>query len=151
MKWKTSGAICAVFLVTIWAAPTPFAVDDYLRLPNASVPTHYDLSITTSDLGQREFSGTVIINVDVIENTDVITLHNRGLSIDNVILQYDNDEVIEQTIEPDEEKEFLHIRITDGQILAGAKVSIEISFTGQLQLNSYGFYRSSYKKNGATR
>lgn len=134
-----------LFLTSTWAAP--FADDDEsLRLPKTSIPLSYDLTLKTKvNVNQRGFTGTEKINIEIIKNTNVITLHNHGLSIQSVKL-VDGDKVeIPQTHVLEAEKDFMHIEIGSRELLVGEKFSLEIAFSGFLQLDNTGFYRSSYR------
>uniref|UniRef100_A0A1I8PMJ2 Aminopeptidase n=1 Tax=Stomoxys calcitrans TaxID=35570 RepID=A0A1I8PMJ2_STOCA len=52
------------------------------RLPNTSEPQHYDLMLYTHvEEGIRNFSGIVIINLVVIEETNSIVLHAHHLNV----------------------------------------------------------------------
>lgn len=151
MKWSKSGILFMALLSTAVTAPTPF--EDSLRLPRSSFPLNYELTINApgAHFGQRPFSGTVRISVEIAEDTDTITLHNRELNIQSVKLSDSGSQQLAQTYELESEKEFLHIHASSRLLVRGERVSVEISFSGQLQLNMIGFYRSSYKVNGATR
>lgn len=158
MKWPKSGkfVFLLIFLSTTWAAPAPvpFADEDSFRLPTSSVPIRYDLTLTTNvhlANGQRAFSGNVKIEIEIKENSNLITLHNRGLSIQSVKLTDDDGEEVEITFTPEAEKDFLHIQSPDHPLQAVEHYTIEIAFTGQLQTGTSGFYRSSYNPGTGTR
>jgi aminopeptidase N len=158
MKWLKSGFIFVVILSSIWAAPLPAAdEDDSSRLPKTSIPLSYDITLWTNvHSGAREFNGKVSIIIDVLEETDKITLHNHGLVVqsENVKLvaynsEEDGDEFTIETSE-DTSKDFFHIT-TASKIEIG-RYRIEISYKGQLGLDMNGFYRSSYRTSeGVTR
>lgn len=151
--WLSSGIILVILLSTATAAPAPFAEEDgSLRLPKSSVPTHYDISLTTDvHVGQRAFTGVVKIEIEIKENTDFITLHNRGLQINEVKLINRAEAELEIRFTEDAEKEFLIIESLIRPLEVGELFTIEISYQGSLQLGTSGFYRSSYKIDGETR
>lgn len=153
MKWLKSGIFLVVFLSSLWAAPTPFADDDgSLRLPKTSIPLHYDITLTTTvHLGQRAFNGIVKIEIEIVENTNLITLHNRGLEVQSATLKMENDTLVTVTISDDKAKEFLNIRSATRELLAGEKFTLELEYSGLLQLGTSGFYRSSYRVASVTR
>lgn len=152
MKWLKIGIFLAVLFSVAKAAPFPIADDDdTLRLPKSSVPISYDLALTTNiHLAQGSFSGVVKIEIQVVETTSVITVHNRGLAIDSVTLTR-NGAATEVEFDQETEKEFLHIRSQALPLQVGAFYVIEIRFNGQLQQGTSGFYGSSYKVDTQTR
>ena len=153
MRWIQSGIFLVVLLLTVKAAPAPFADDDgLLRLPKSSVPTHYDIELKTDvHTGQRAFTGFVRIHIEIKENTDFITLHNRGLTIEEVKLINSGEAVLETSLSSDGEKEFLIIESLVRPLQVGELYTIEISYRGGLQLGTSGFYISSYRIDGGTR
>lgn len=145
MKWLI-GITLLVFLSLVWAAPTPFA--DSGRLPKTTLPISYDLEITTEvDAGFRAFSGTVKITFSVEVATNLITLHNRGLSVDENIILRDSEGASVQLAPGfsfDTDYEWMIVQ-TMLEMPAGSQYTIEISYTGMLNLTPHGFYRSSYR------
>lgn len=152
MKWLKSGIFLVVLILTVNSAPAPFA-DDTLRLPKSSVPIRYDLTLTTLvHSGIEDFTGVVKINIEIKELTDVLTLHNRGLTIKSVSLKNTLTEVdYEIEYSENKEKEFVYIESLIRPLNVGEFYTIEISYEGILQRSTSGFYRSSYKINGITR
>lgn len=154
MKWLKSGIILVVFLSSSWAAPVPFAdEDDPLRLPKTSVPLSYDIILTTNvhDEGDRVFSGIVFIDIEILDETEKITLHNRGLKIDGIKLsEKDGDEIIGATYGLESDKDFMHITSLS-PLSIGRQYTIEISYNSLLDTGTNGFYRSSYRADGDTR
>lgn len=144
MKWLRSGIILCLVLSAILAVPVPFAVDDTLRLPQTTFPISYDLEIQTSvHDGSRNFNGKVKILVEIRQTTKVVTLHNRGLSINSVVLKDSADQILTQTHREEIEKEFLHIESVNDLPLG--EFSVEIIYTGLLNLDLGGFFRTSYR------
>ena len=60
--------------------------DLFERLTRTIVPTHYDLSIRTH-LDTFKFHGTVIIDVQVHESTDRVTLYAAELEVTDAKLK----------------------------------------------------------------
>lgn len=153
MNWLKSGILIVAVLSAVLAAPTTFADEDSSRLPKTSIPIHYDLQLRSNvHLGQRAFEGTVRIEIEIVQDTDVITLHNRRLNVTEVKL-YDSSDVEVDILSYDEDltKEFLHIRLNPGVLNAKDHFTVEISYNGQLSTGTDGFYRSSYKIGSETR
>ena len=53
------------------------------RLPRTVLPNHYALELEP-DLAQSSFQGQVIIDLEVVEETDTIVLNAAELSIEDV-------------------------------------------------------------------
>ena len=65
------------------------------RLPNNSLPLHYDMHIETDiHEGSDKFKGKVKINVKILETTDVITMHFRNDTMSIHSVDYYNKEGI---------------------------------------------------------
>lgn len=150
MKWIKSGIFILVIISVITAAPMPLEADSSKVLPKTSVPFHYDLNLSLSAIGTSTVKGVVTIEIEIMEDTETLTLHNRGLAIDNITLTASGTE-LEQEHELEADKDFMHIKVLSRQLLKGEKVSAEITFTGSLQTNLFGIYRTSYKVNDSTR
>ena len=64
------------------------ANEDSFRLPNTSIPLHYDIWLSTDiHRGEFEFQGRVAIDILVVETTNLVTLHYSQLDIVSVTLQ----------------------------------------------------------------
>jgi puromycin-sensitive aminopeptidase len=112
---------------------------DY-RLPRSVIPAHYAIMLEP-DLDAATFTGSVVIDVDIAEPVMEIVLNAIELDIAGA-------EVVvgERTMVPevslDEESERLTLGL-DFSIPVGP-ASIRISFTGILNDQLHGFYRSTY-------
>lgn len=142
-------------LSTINLAPAPFADEGSLRLPKSSIPTNYDITLwTTVDTGERKFTGIVKIDIEIKENSDIITLHNRRLDIDYASVKLINtftEVEYEISVNEDTAREFVFIDSSIRPLVAGENFRVEISYTGELQLGTSGFYRSSYIESSTTK
>lgn len=153
MKWWKSAIFLVIFLSVTRAAPTPLVADESLRLPKTSVPLTYELNLEVPGIhqGQRSYTGTVTIKIEITSNTDKITLHNHGLTAGTIMLKDSGFIDVYDHFEDEEQKEFIHIFATR-DLTESEKLTLEIAFSGQIQTNMRGFYRSSYKlNNGAIR
>jgi Peptidase M1 N-terminal domain len=153
MKWLKSGIILLLVVSAVTAAPVDLADDDdSLRLPQSSWPLSYDLTLTTNvHAGVRAFTGKVIISIEIKAATNFITLHNRGLTINDVKLKSNSGNELEIDHKSDAVKEFLVIESLTTPLQSGDQLTVEIEFNGLLQTGTSGFYRSSYVFEQVTR
>lgn len=119
-------------------------VDESYRLPSVTVPTHYNLHLRTAiHRNDRTFQGTVEIDINVLEATNKITIHNRNLAIQKVTVYRDG---VEQEVPPFEtDPRTEHLTITCSQLLTIGSYMVKVEFEGRLQNNNnQGFFASSY-------
>lgn len=118
-------------------------------LPANVVPTHYDLTLEP-DLTKFTFNGTVIVDLDVAEDSKSISLHTLELDIHSTKVSSDGKVISDSPqISYDEKTQVSKIDFSD-VIPKGSKAQLEIKFTGQLNDKMAGFYRSTYKKEDGT-
>lgn len=114
----------------------------YYRLPENVIPSNYILLLEPFLLNDT-FNGNVIITVDVIEETDTITLHAAEIEFNNtVVTNATGIEIDIQNITSEEDRDFRILHF-NGKLPVG-EYSIEISYTGLLNGHNDGFYRSNY-------
>lgn len=123
----------------------PFDGIDY-RLPNDTKPLLYRIILETGvHEGDFGFTGSVEIEIDVVKATNVITLHQRQLTIVDVKLL--NEFGGETTLVDDwtfrDDREFLDINLTE-MLEVNVGYMIAINYTGTLRDDEAGFYKSSY-------
>lgn len=124
-----------------------------LRLPNTTVPTHYDLYLDTDvHLGVMEYSGNVRISITILEDTNQIVLHSLRNDIHRLELSSNQLPVPVEGFELDAEKEFLVIT-TSNVLVTGTYYVLDIDFSNSLDRDDKaGFYVSSYEtEEGGTR
>lgn len=127
------------------------ADDDGLnyRLPNNSLPVHYDLWLKT-DVDQEifDFEGNVKIRINITEATDVITLHYRQLTIEQVNLLNiaGAPETSNLDTDYDETREFVNVNLPRVYSV-DEEFILEFIYNGTLRTDSSGFYRASYVDN----
>jgi Peptidase M1 N-terminal domain len=149
MEWLKSGIFWVFLLSIAWAAPTPsLMVDDItFQLPKTSVPVRYDLTLTTAvETGDRVFRGFETIEIEVTQETSLITLHSRGINIETVRLFDKDGNLLNSVFTVEAEKDFLNIQSEDKSLTTGEVVKVELEFNGLLRLGTSGFYRSSYRE-----
>lgn len=132
----------------------PLNDEEYL-LPGTTIPYHYDVKISTKiDEGIFDFEGEVTIHIEDIHETNIIVLHTRNLTIDEIHV-YDETRLFEyEIIEPpyyNEHLEFLEITLKDFILVPGDKYVVHILYNGVLRgvrvgnsNDEAGFYRGSY-------
>uniref|UniRef100_A0A182QRY1 Aminopeptidase N n=1 Tax=Anopheles farauti TaxID=69004 RepID=A0A182QRY1_9DIPT len=135
---------------TVAVAVPVQAVDERYRLPKTSVPLHYDLHLRTEiHRNERTFQGSVGIQLQVLEVTDRLVLHNRNLVITSAKLSALPDGVTgapqligDVTYATD--ATFEHITFTSPSVLQPGFYLLEVVYEGRLATNDDGFYVSSY-------
>lgn len=115
------------------------------RLPNTTIPLHYDLYITT-DIHRNEtnYEGKVEILIEIIETTSEIVMHFEQ-TIENINLYDSEKNIIEENLDfiQEEENQFLTISTTKN-LKKGDKIILIINFNGFLGNSLVGFYQTFY-------
>jgi len=112
---------------------------DY-RLPRTVIPSHYAITLEP-DLGAATFTGEVVIDVEVVEPVLEIVLNAIELEIATAEVVVGAETRV-PSVTLDEEAERLTLGL-DYSIPVGP-ATIRISFTGILNDQLHGFYRSTY-------
>ncbi|KAL6918109.1 hypothetical protein FSST1_009604 [Fusarium sambucinum] len=113
-------------------------------LPKNVKPLHYDLTLEPN-FETFKFEGTVIIDFDVVEDSTSIALNTVDLEIHDTLVEA-NGATISSSPTLDYDKDSQTTTITfDKTIPAGQKAKLTQRFTGTLNDDMAGFYRSSYK------
>lgn len=112
-------------------------------LPNNVKPIHYDLTLEPN-LDTFEYEGKVVIELDVAENSNSISLNTLDLKIRSTTVSSGG-----ATISSNPELSFNEDTQTckvsfEETLPAGSKATLTQTFTGTLNNNMAGFYRSSY-------
>ncbi|KAJ4344702.1 Aminopeptidase 2 mitochondrial [Didymosphaeria variabile] len=113
-------------------------------LPTNVKPLHYDLTLEP-DFEKATYEGSVTIDLDVVENSTEITLNTIDLKIHSAKVT-SGDKLISSSPEltNDDDAQTTKVGFKD-TIPGGAKASLTLTFTGTLNDNMAGFYRSSFK------
>lgn len=123
------------------------------RLPANIIPSSYWIKLKPhiNESSDFPFEGQVRIIAEVTRETRNIVLHSSGLSIHKVDILRKNVPLIITNMSVDEKYDFFTIKLVQDLRLWDI-VTIEIHYTGHLNEEMRGFYRSSYKDNdGKTR
>lgn len=134
-------------VVSIHCAPlinTGETTNINFRLPNNTVPEHYNISLRTwIHEGNFTFTGIVTIDIRPTEPTDFITIHQDGFIIGDIRLTTDDGLIPIGTFEVNSTLDFLTIP-TSVNLNPRQRYSLRIEYTGTLRDDDLGFYRSSY-------
>ncbi|KAM0226405.1 hypothetical protein ACHAQD_000326 [Fusarium lateritium] len=113
-------------------------------LPKNVKPLHYDLTLEPN-FETFKYEGTVIIDFDVVEDSTSIALNTVDLEIHDTLVEA-NDATISSSPTLYYNKDTQTTTVTfDKTIPAGQKARLTQRFTGTLNDDMAGFYRSSYK------
>jgi len=140
----------------------PRALADYL-LPTALIPSQYEVHLipyldTDAPTPEQQFTfdGVVKIRITCSDATNVIKMHAYDITIaskdDIKVTLADSATVVPvDSFEiSDDDKNFFTIQL--GQSLeVAAEYDVEITYTGKLNEDLDGFYRSSYVEEGVTK
>ncbi len=118
----------------------PANLDPY-RLPTHVVPSAYRLRLTP-DLEAARFTGTVEVDVEVLETTRDVALNAVGLELADPAIRPTGGPPVVGELALDEEHDRAIVSFPDA-LPAGSYV-LSMSFTGVLNDLLVGFYRSTY-------
>ncbi|KAK8180195.1 peptidase family M1-domain-containing protein [Phyllosticta capitalensis] len=115
-------------------------------LPKNVKPIHYDLTLEPN-LETFEYEGKVVIELDVVENSNSISLNTLDLKIKSTTVSSGGATISSNPdLSYNEDTQTTKVSFKE-TIPAGSKATLTQTFTGTLNNNMAGFYRSSY--NGA--
>lgn len=123
------------------------------RLPTNTKPQRYDITLITNiDRDEFDFTGIVKINLRVEENSNVITLNARQLTVNTVNLVTENGLTVKlNSVNFNPTTEILSIS-TQPILNKGSNYVLTIEYSGKLQTETDGFHRKSFvSANGKTR
>ncbi|HET8931750.1 MAG TPA: M1 family metallopeptidase [Acidimicrobiales bacterium] len=112
------------------------------RLPRTVVPARYDLSLEP-DLNAATFTGTVDIEVDLVEPLDEIVLNAAELEITEATIIFLDGTSHELEVTYDPEGERISCFCVDEPAPAGP-ATLALAFSGILNDKLRGFYRSTF-------
>ncbi|KAK4560957.1 Aminopeptidase 2 mitochondrial [Recurvomyces mirabilis] len=113
-------------------------------LPKNVKPLHYDLTLEPN-FETFKYHGTVTIELDVLEDTKSVSLNTYDIEIkETQVTAGDRTISSSPKISYDTDSQTTKVEF-DQTIPAGSKAKLFHKFTGNLNDNMAGFYRSSYK------
>ncbi|KAM3125651.1 hypothetical protein CJJ07_003693 [Candidozyma auris] len=123
----------------------------YEALPSQLKPIHYDLSVFDLNLNNDTYNGVVVIDLQVVEETDELHLHYRDLKIGEIKVKVGERSIEAKVASIDEKKEFFVVKFSEQVFPKDEKIQATITYSGIIQTNMAGLYKSSYKENGETK
>ncbi|KAL7022236.1 hypothetical protein ACKWTF_012179 [Chironomus riparius] len=115
------------------------------RLPNTTIPQIYSIGLTFRD--EVSFLGSVYIKINVLESTNVITLHSSVLILNTSLTKsYMHGAAVAHTHDIDVEREFLLIKTTEEILLKDSILWLTISYIGYISTINEGVFRTTFKK-----
>ncbi|XP_054001864.1 putative aminopeptidase-2 [Hylaeus anthracinus] len=123
------------------------------RLPGNIIPREYSINVTPhiGELSNFTFDGSVQISADVTSKTESIVLHAANVTINRVNVSVNDKALNIVSMTVTKKYDFLTINLGQ-QLQVGDRVNIEINYSGYLNEEMRGFYRSSYTNDlGETR
>ncbi|HLF04458.1 MAG TPA: M1 family metallopeptidase, partial [Dehalococcoidia bacterium] len=115
--------------------------NDTFTLPATVRPSKYRLTLTP-DLDHFTFTGQVSIDVDILRRTQEIVLNAEELQLQSAALVRPRSRSTPTQITPDSARET--VTLDFGKALSPGKARLDLEFTGQLNDQLRGFYRSQY-------
>ncbi|NDH11947.1 MAG: M1 family peptidase, partial [Actinobacteria bacterium] len=116
------------------------------RLPRLAIPSTYRLELAP-DLDAHTFTGTVEIDVEILEPTSRLVLNSIELTIHSASVVIDGTtHTAATTLDDDTERLTLTL---DGELAAGP-ATVQVTFDGTLNDQLHGFYRSTYTADDGT-
>lgn len=119
--------------------------DSRYRLPRNVVPRRYDLSITPGPDTLR-FTGSVTIEVDVLEPTSVVIVNVKNVTIDTAVIADLSGAAFVGNVSYDEDAETA--RIDFGSSLKAGAWALSMGFAGLHGANGQGFFASQWTDQG---
>ncbi|KAL6709626.1 Aminopeptidase 2 mitochondrial [Coniothyrium glycines] len=119
-------------------------------LPANVRPLHYDLTLEP-DFDEFTYDGAVTIDLDVVDDTTSISLNTNELKIHSTKVTAADKTISESPkVTSDQDAQTTTVSF-DQTIPSGSKAQLTLTFTGTLNDNMAGFYRSSFKaEDGST-
>ena len=117
------------------------------RLPTGVIPERYEIRLAP-DLEAATFRGEVRIACNVASPASEIVLNAADLEIEHVVVESDGRELPLSVTTVDAVSEMVSVGLA-GPLAAGDQIFVAIRFTGVLNDQLRGFYRSTFTPEGA--
>ncbi|MDQ6782278.1 MAG: M1 family metallopeptidase [Actinomycetota bacterium] len=112
------------------------------RLPRTAIPSRYDLELAP-DLAESSFTGTVTIDLEVTSDTTELVLNAAELVIDTAEIAVAGGDKLTASVTHDEAEQRATLAF-DTAVPAGSGHRLILRFTGILNDQLHGFYRSRF-------
>lgn len=115
-------------------------------LPQDVKPSNYDISFYDIDFNGKSFgyNGTVVISADIVKPTSTVVLNTHQLDVKNAIFKASDKEYKATDITYDAPKQRVSLKFAE-ELPASKSSSLTIEFSGTINNDMAGFYRSKYK------
>lgn len=119
-----------------------------VRLPNHIKPDRYYLKLTPYILDSNfTFDGEISVVLTVKYDTNRVTFHGVELTFHTIdLFKTDDGKAVEIKRRTEDIERQFHILTTAETLKAGQQYVLNITYTGILNDNLHGFYRSSYEE-----
>ena len=113
-------------------------------LPRNVKPVHYEVVIEP-DIENRGYKGNVVIDLLVVTKlTSIVSNVHKEVNIESTRLLNEGKDVAGVKLSRDESSERYTVSF-DGELQAGSQIQLHHTFTGYLNSEIIGFYRTTYK------
>lgn len=120
-------------------------------LPAGLKPVHYDLNLFDVDMEKLTFSGTVAIEFSVQQSVNTIYLNSRDLEIQKAsvtaFFTKTESSIAVKSIDFNTTQQTVALGLESPIVESASKVLVTLDYTGIIQTNMAGFYKSQYKDN----
>jgi puromycin-sensitive aminopeptidase len=117
------------------------------RLPRTAVPSHYDI-VLDLDMEAFTFTGTVGVDIEVTEPVTEIVLNSADIDIVEASLVSGDTKNLISSVSYDERYERATLALDDS--VGPGRYRVEIEYTGLINDQLRGLYRSSFKDENGT-
>ena len=118
------------------------------RLPRNAWPRRYELELTP-DLSGSSFEGSEVVTLDILEALDALVCNATELQIHQASLETPDGATLDGLVELDEAAQRASIRF-ENLIGPGSGYRLRLRFTGTLNDQLHGFYRSTFTADDGT-
>lgn len=116
-----------------------------IRLFGQTRPINYDVELSVNFHNESTpYNGKVAIRIVVVEATDVIILHNKGLVVERLRVVDKKGEELLNSFDIDTTRDCMSINV-ERLLIVDEEYIIEIDFNGFISMNTTGFYKMGYR------
>jgi len=121
-------------------------------LPKNVKPIEYTLRFEPN-FKTFKFDGCEILDLEVVENSNFITLNILEIQIqESTLINASGEEIQPESFKEDKEGQCITFKFDEiHSFTKGEHIKLNIKFVGELNDKLAGFYRSSYEENGKTK